>query len=207
MGMVDRIEIFADLLCPFAHVGIHKVLAARLDRTGNSPLLWIRAWPLETINHAPWDAQLIAQEVSALRASVAPDLFVGFDEDSFPATSLPALAVASAAYRTNIALGETVSLELRNRLWEHGQDITDSGFLNALCAKHGIAVLAVDHATIEADHVNGEDRGVKGSPYFIVGDTGYFCPAFNVSHDDSGFHVEPDSQRFDAFVQKVFRGN
>lgn len=202
--MVNRIEIFADILCPFAHVGIHKVRAARLDRAGNSPLLWIRAWPLETINNAPWDAQLIAQEVNALRASVAPDLFVGFDEDTFPTSSLPALAVASAAYRTSVALGETVSLELRNRLWEHGQDVADSSFLDALCAKHDIEVLAVDHATIESDHTNGEKRGVQGSPYFFVGETGFFCPAFNVFHDNSGFRVEPDSHRFDAFVDRVF---
>lgn len=194
------LEIFADVLCPFAHVGIHKVVEARLERRGSEPRLWIRAWPLETVNDAPWDAELIAAEVAALRATVAPELFSGFDATNFPSTSRPALAVAAAAYRIGPILGEAVSLELRNRLWEHGQDIADDDVLGQVCDLHSIEVTDDDHASIERDHAEGEARGVVGSPFFFAGSEGFFCPAFSVSHDASGFHVAPDSARFANFL-------
>lgn len=194
------IEIFADVLCPFAHVGIHKVLEARLDRGGSSPGLWIRAWPLEIVNDSPWDPELIAEEVAALRATVAPELFGGFDVTTFPATSLGALALAAAAYRSGPLVGEAVSIELRNRVWERGEDVASIEVLADIGAVHGIEVTDADRASVEADHAEGGTRGVVGSPYFFAGDEGFFCPAFAVSHDDEGFHVEPRTERFAAFL-------
>lgn len=200
----NRIEIFADVLCPFAHVGIHKVLEARLDRRGSEPGLWIRAWPLETVNGSGWDAELVAAEVEALRTSVAPELFAGFDATTFPATSLPTLAVAAAAYRVGPAVGEAVSLELRNRLFERGQDVADDAVLAEVCDFNGVEVTQADLASIEHDHAEGAARGVVGSPYFFCGDEGFFCPAFDVSHDDAGFHIAPDLERFGAFIDAAF---
>lgn len=199
-----RVEIFADMLCPFAHVGIHRVLEARLDRGGSSPKLWIRAWPLETINDGPFDGDLLADEVAALRAGVAPELFAGFDPKTFPATAIPAFATAAAGYRIASAVGEAVSIDLRNRLWEHGQDIADPGVLAEVAETHGFEVTDEDRATVETDHSEGEARGVIGSPYFFAGGDGFFCPTFAVAHDDGGFHVTPDPQRFSAFVDAAF---
>lgn len=196
----DRVEIFADMLCPFAHVGIHRVLEARLDRGGSTPKLWIRAWPLETINDGPFDGDLLADEIAALRAGVAPELFAGFDARTFPATAMPAFALAAAAYRVAPAVGEAVSIDLRNRLWEHGQDIADPGVLVEVGETHGVEVTDEDRATVAVDHAEGVARGVIGSPYFFANGDGFFCPAFRVSRDDAGFHVTPDRERFAAFV-------
>lgn len=197
------IEIFADMLCPFAHVGIHRVLEARLDRRGSEPPLWIRAWPLETINDGAFDPQLLIDEITALRASVAPDLFTGFNPDTFPTTAMPAFAAAAAAYRKAPWAGEAVSIDLRNRLWEHGQNIADPGVIAEACAPYDVTVEPRDGDSVAADHVDGVARGVIGSPYFFAGDTGFFCPAFNVSRDDGGFHVVPDEERFGAFIDTV----
>ncbi|MBS1848578.1 MAG: DsbA family protein [Actinobacteria bacterium] len=196
----DPVEIFADMLCPFAHVGIHRVLEARLDRGGSSPKLWIRAWPLETINDGPFDGDLLADEIAALRGGVAPELFAGFDPKTFPSTAMPAFALAAAGHRVGPAVGEAVSIELRNRLWEHGEDIADPGVLAEVADVHGIEVTDADRATVAADHAEGEARGVIGSPYFFANGEGFFCPTFNVSRDGSGFHVTPDRERFATFV-------
>lgn len=198
------IEVFADLLCPFAHVGIHQVLGARLDRDGPVPRLWIRAWPLETINGAPADPGLIGDEIAALRAGVTPGLFAGFDPSTFPSTALPAFAVAAAAYRRDPSLGEAVSIDLRNRLWEHGEDIADPGVLARVTDHHGVEVTEADRASVDHDRAEGEDRGVVGSPYFFAGGDGFFCPAFGVSRDDGEFHVTPEPARFEEFLDAAF---
>lgn len=202
--MSDTIEIFADMLCPFAHVGIHKLLEARLDRGGSSPRMWVRAWPLETINGAPADAAVLDAEIAALRATVAPELFTGFDPATFPATAVPAFTVAAAAYRRDATVGEAVSIDLRSRLWEHGQDIADPDVLAEVIDRHDLEVGDADRASVEADHTDGAARGVVGSPYFFAAGDGFFCPAFEVSRDDAGFHVTPDPTRFAAFLDAAF---
>ena len=199
----SAIEVFADIVCPFAHVGIHRVLEQRRDRRGPEPQLWIRAWPLEIVNDAPVDPAMLTEEISALRASVAPELFAGFDPATFPSTSLPALAVAAAAYRVATPVGEAVSVELRDRLWERGEDISDPAVLTEVCESYGVEVGEADRASVGSDHDDGVARGVVGSPHFFAGDTGFFCPAFKVSRDDAGFHVVADSAHFTAFIDTV----
>ena len=92
------VEVFADVCCPFTHVGLRR-LVQRRDEVGGDLELVVRAWPLELVNGAPLDGDLIAEEIEELRKQVAADLFVGFDRGRFPATSLPALELAAAAYR------------------------------------------------------------------------------------------------------------
>ena len=77
------IETFADVCCPFTHVGLRR-LSDRRDHSGRTDVaLWVRAWPLEIVNGDPLDPVMIAEEVDALRASVAPDLFASFDPSKF----------------------------------------------------------------------------------------------------------------------------
>lgn len=207
LGRVNRvaaaeptIEVFADMLCPFAHVSIHELARARGNRSGPTPALWIRAWPLELIDGGPVDTATIGQEVAALRATVAPQRFAGFDPATFPASALPAFAVAAAAYREDPVRGEAVGIELRDRLWEHGEDIADPDVLAAVIDRHGLEVTEVDRASIGQDHTEGAERGVIGSPYFFAAGRGFFCPAFSVSRDDSGFQVTAEPERFGRFL-------
>lgn len=194
------VEVFADIMCPFAHVGIHQMLEQRLERRGSTPHLWIRAWPLEWINDSAMDTAVLGDEIAALRATVAPELFTGFDPATFPTTAMLAFAVTAAGYRLGSAVGEAVSIDLRNRLWEHGEDIADEGVLADVCDFHGVEVTEADRASVQSDHDDGVAREVVGSPHFFAGGTGFFCPAFVVSRDDAGFHVAPDPSRFAAFI-------
>lgn len=108
------IEVFADVSCPFTHVGLRRLVNLR-DELGRSDVhLRVRAWPLEVVNGHPLDPDFIAEEVEEIRDQVAADLFTGFTATAFPATTLPALALADAAYARDVQTGERVSLALRD---------------------------------------------------------------------------------------------
>src|SRR3546814_4521111 len=132
------IEVFADIWCPFAHLGLRAVAQRRYELgRGDVPMV-VRAWPLELINDEPQDPKMAAEHVADLRAQCAPDAFAGFDPERFPSTTLPALALAAAAYRYTGPVGERVSLALRDALWEQGRDISDTEVLAEIATAHGI---------------------------------------------------------------------
>ncbi|RPI04442.1 MAG: disulfide bond formation protein DsbA, partial [Actinobacteria bacterium] len=178
---VSVIEIFADVRCPFTHVGLRR-LVERREASGAHFVLKVRAWPLELVNDAPLDASLIAAEVAELRRQVAPDLFTGFDPDAFPASSLPALGLAAAAYERDRHLGETVSLRLRDALFEQGRDIGERGELAHIADRLGLPRDLADPASVLRDWHEGQTRGVIGSPHFFIGGDSYFCPTLHIEH-------------------------
>ena len=141
------IEVYGDVTCPFTHVSLVR-LVERRDRDGFDEPLHVKAWPLELVNGAPLGSALVAAEIAALRTEVAPDLFTGFDPASWPTTTLPALALAAAAYRISPAIGERASLELRRALFEDGRDIGAPEVLADIGARHGVAVDAADRETV-----------------------------------------------------------
>ena len=198
------IEVFADIWCPFAHVGLRAMVSQRRTLGFDDLQLWIRAWPLEFVNGKPLDAREVAEEVADLRAQVAPDLFAGFDENAFPTTSLPALALASSAYRRDIGTGEQVSLALRNALFEEGRDISDADLLASIARSHGIDDASPDdEETVRGDWRDGQRRGVKGSPHFFCGGVSAFCPALDISKDDQGhLHVRTNPAALEHFVAR-----
>lgn len=201
MAAFPVVEVFADVLCPFAHVGLRRFVERRAAAGRDDLRLHVRAWPLEVVNGAPMDGRFVAEEVARIRAQVAPDLFAGLRADRFPATSLPALALAGAAYRHSLDVGEAVSLELRRLLFDEGADVGDAEVLDALAAEHDLVVGDDDHAAVLADLDEGRRRGVVGSPYFFAGGEAFFCPALIVGHDDEGnLRVEADPARFEAFM-------
>ena len=181
------IEVFADVSCPFAHVALAAV-ARRLDRPGRTDVsLRVRAWPLELVNGEPLEPEATAEHVEALRTQVAPDLFTGFDPHHFPTTSLPALAVAAAAYRQGDGIGETVSFALRRALFEEGQDISRADVLARVARDVGVdGVDPEDDRRVLADWREGQARGVEGSPHFFCGDLEAFCPSLRITKADDG---------------------
>ena len=195
-----ELEVFADVVCPFTHVGLRRLVEWR-QRTGQDLGLRVRAWPLEVVNGEPLDRDFVAEEVEALRSQVAPNLFAGFRTDSFPHTSRPALTLAAAAYRSSPRTGELVSLELRDLLFEQGEDISQDEVLAEVAARHHLSVTEADAATIDADLDEGRRRGVIGSPHFFTPTGGWFCPTLTIGRDDSGvLHIDTDAERFDEFV-------
>jgi predicted DsbA family dithiol-disulfide isomerase len=202
---VTVIELFADVCCPFTHVGLRRLVAEREARGRDDVVLRIRAWPLELVNGVPLDPALIAEEVDELRAQVAPDLFAGFDPGRFPASSMPALVVAAAAYEHGPEVGERVSLHLRAALFEEAKDIADPAVLLDVVTAAGIE-LPTDgcRRQVEADWAEGRARGVTGSPHFFVGGDGWFCPALDIARVDGHLRIQPDAAAFDAFAAACF---
>jgi predicted DsbA family dithiol-disulfide isomerase len=187
---VNRIEVFADIVCPSTHVGLRRFVEERSRRGVQAPMR-IRSWPLELINGAPLASQLAGREIKALRAQVAPELFRGFDPAVFPATSLPAFGLADSAYAIDDATGEAVSLALRDAIFEMGLDVGDDRVLAGIGSRFGVEPLepARAEAVARADWEQGWVRGVQGSPHFFVGDRGWFCPSLKVGHEGPRFDV------------------
>jgi predicted DsbA family dithiol-disulfide isomerase len=181
------IEVFADIWCPFAHVGIHAAFAARARFARPDVGIIVRSWPLELVNGAPMDPHKAMANASALREQVAPDLFGHVDPDNFPTSTIPALALAAAGYRRDIATGEALSLALRHALFEEGRNIEDSTVFDDIARRHGLeAVATLDDADVHAHWRNGQSRTVKGSPHFFTLDQDVFCPALNISRNVVG---------------------
>jgi predicted DsbA family dithiol-disulfide isomerase len=205
---MSTVEVFADVLCPFTHVGLHTLIDRRTDRGLSEPLLRMRAWPLELINGAPLDPEHIAAEIIALRTSVRPDLFEGFSVDTFPNTSMAAFALTAAADRTgDPELIENVGMALRDAVFEQGLDIGRPEVAQAVADRFGLTPLDAEdtEAAVRADWDEGRRRGVVGSPHFFTADGGgWFCPGLAISRDDAGAFVVAWKDGSEAFVDSVF---
>lgn len=201
---MQTLEVFADVACPFAHVGLARFHAVREERGLIEPVLLVRAWPLELVNSQPFDGHALAPKVAALRAAVAADRFGGFDPERFPASSLPAMAAESAAYRIGAELGERFSLAVRHALFDDGLDVSDPEILGQLRRELGVpAPTAADEAAVQDDWNEGTRRGVRGSPHFFASGTDFFCPSLQIGHDAAGYHVSFDAVGFGHFVAAV----
>jgi predicted DsbA family dithiol-disulfide isomerase len=186
------IELFADVRCPFAHVGLRR-LVQRRDAGEMDFTLRIRAWPLEL--------------VKALREQVAPDLFTGFSVAAFPETSLPALAMTGAAYARGPEVGERVALGLRWALFEDGRDLARTDVLAELAERWGAPFTSdTDGAGVVADWSDGQARGVIGSPHFFLAGEGYFCPVLDISREDGRLRIVDNRPVFDEFVRRALAG-
>jgi predicted DsbA family dithiol-disulfide isomerase len=200
-----HLEVFADITCPFAHVGLRRLLTRRRELGREDLRLWVRAWPLELVNGEPLAADAVAHKVDQLRVQVAPDLFTGLDPATFPATSLPALGLVERAYEVDVAVGEQASLLLRDALFEEGRDIAEVEVIDDVARHLGMPTGRRDgFDRVVTDWHEGQRRGVLGSPHFFVGGQGWFCPALDISHVDGELRVEHDLERFEHFVDACF---
>ena len=105
------IEVFADVTCPFTHVGFRRFVERRDELNRSDVVLYARAWPLEIVNGQPLDAHHIAAVIGQIQQQIAPSLFQGFVEASFPISSLRALTLAAAASSVSI---DRVALSCRS---------------------------------------------------------------------------------------------
>ena len=205
---MTTVEVFADVWCPFAHVGIQRWLARRNQAGRDDVRLRVYAWPLERVNNEKLSADHVRDEIQDLRQQVdIGDLFAGFSPARFPTTTIPALLLTDRAYEVSEECGELVALELRDRLWEHGQDISQPELLTAVAADHDIGLPARwefgDAA--ERDWARGKARGVEGSPHFFAGEFDVFCPSLRIERVGSHhLSIEDTEARFDELCDVSF---
>jgi 2-hydroxychromene-2-carboxylate isomerase len=196
---LDQVEVFADVRCPFTHYGLRRFVEER-ERIGARCALRVRAWPLELVNGAPLDVDVIAEEVDVLRESVAPDLFAGFDRARFPPTSVPALEFAATAYERDLATGERTSLLLRDALFEDARDISQPEELDRIARSEGLPYAGSVSGKILEDWREGRRRGVVGSPHFFVGEDDFFCPSLRIDKAGEEWHISSRSDELARFI-------
>ena len=199
-------EVFADIWCPFAHVGLHAIQAQRARACRSDVAIWVRAWPLELVNGTPLDPSLTSEHADELRTQVAPNLFRHLDVNQFPSSTLDALALANRAYRSDLEVGERVSFALRDALFERGRDISDRGTLEDLARDLGVVMPdESDRASVVADWHEGQRRGALGSPHFFCGDDDVFCPSLDISKDPvKGISIVRDTSRLTDFLARCW---
>jgi predicted DsbA family dithiol-disulfide isomerase len=204
---VTSIEVYADIWCPFAHTGLRALVQRRNELGRDDVVVRVRAWPLELANGQPLDPTTTAGHVDDLRAQVASDLFTHFDPDHFPKTSLPALALAAAAYRRDDRIGEAVSFALRDALFEEGRDVSDPDVLARVAGSHGVRhPTPDDERAVRTEWQEGKSRGVEGSPHFFCGEVEAFCPSLDLAKDEEGeLHIRRNVEALDAFLQECFK--
>lgn len=206
------LEVFADVGCPFTHLGLLRFVDERRRRGRDDVVLRVRAWPLEWVNGKPLDAAFIAEEVDDIRGQVAHDQFRSFTEAAFPSSTVPAMCLSAAAAAAGPDVAEQVALAIRTALFEDGLDVGDDAVLARIAEAHDLSWPPDDdersrlEAAVDADWEEGRTRGVIGSPHFFFssGD-GFFCPALDVGRDEHGhLHVHADPEGFAAFLDEVF---
>jgi predicted DsbA family dithiol-disulfide isomerase len=204
IGSPKVIEVFADVVCPFTHVGLRRLVTHRAAMQREDVEIRVRAWPLELVNGELVAAELLEEEIAELRRTVAPDLFTAFDPERFPMSTLPALAVAATAYRTDSKRGERISLALRDALFEAGRDLADPAELARIGELATLDDLRAGEAEVRADYAEGRARGVIGSPHFFVGGEDFFCPTLEIERVDDRLNVSFDADGFDEFIDRCF---
>ena len=194
------IDVYADIWCPFTHLGLRRFVERR-DEEGADLRLRVHPWPLELVNGKPLDPGFIGEEIDDLRAQVSPGLFNGFLTETFPTTTLPALALVESAYGVDLATGEATSLLLRTELFEHGRDIGDAQVLAEVASATGVPPASEeDQAAVEAGWEAGKERGVVGSPHFFTPSGDFFCPVLDIKRVDGQLAIKPDIPAFEEFV-------
>ena len=204
-GAPLAIEVYADIWCPFAHVGLRLVDEQRRRHRPDIDLI-VHAWPLELVNGAAMDPAGARRHANELREEVAPRMFAHLDADHFPTSTLEALALVARASRDGTGSGARASFAVRDALFEHGQDISDPAVLAGLAAELGVDMPDdADRQTVLDDWHTGQRRGVLGSPHFFAGDANVFCPSLAVTKDASGtLSIATDRAKLDAFLQRCF---
>jgi predicted DsbA family dithiol-disulfide isomerase len=204
---MTQIDAYADMSCPFAHVGLRAVVRRREQLGLRDVTLRVKAWPLELVNGEPLDLETIVAHVGDLRRQVSPELFAGFRPETVPASTLAPLALADAAYRVDDTVGEAVSFALRDALFEQGLDISEPSVLQQVAKAHGLADVDFgDQHGIHDDWHEGKARGVQGSPHFFCGEVEAFCPSLDIAGGEDGeLRIRRNMEVLDQFLADCFQ--
>ena len=71
---MTTIEVFADIACPFTHVGLRRFVQRREELGRPDVTLLVRAWPLEVVNGQPLDPAATADKGRAVVDAAAQQL-------------------------------------------------------------------------------------------------------------------------------------
>jgi predicted DsbA family dithiol-disulfide isomerase len=184
------IQVWSDLLCPFAYLAVHQLHAARAGRPPDDPASRVRfehhAFALELFDGAhrrrATDAEVAGlggiAPSAGLRIWAAPD-------DLYPSTVLLAVEAVLAAEAQSHTAGELLDLALRTAFWTdsrsiaHRQvilDVADEVMRRQPNGGLNVASLAAalddgrHRANLTRDHAFARTGAIAGSPTFVLAD-------------------------------------
>jgi predicted DsbA family dithiol-disulfide isomerase len=182
--MPGTVQVWSDLLCPFAHVAVHRLWRAR-ERLGLSERVGFdhHIFPLELFN-GPHPRRGTDTEAVGL-GQVAPDagfrVWTGAD-DLYPHTVLLAAEAVLAAKSQSVRAGEYLDRALRQAFWfrslsiSHRQVILEVADEVDADANLDVTKLAaaLDEGThrksLTNDYAIGQGDQVSGSPHLFLPD-------------------------------------
>ncbi len=183
------VQVWSDLLDPFAHLALHRFRQAR-ERLDLAVAVEHRTFALELFNGphprrgTDTEAVGVGQAAPELdwRVWTAPD-------DLYPHTVLLAAEAVHAAQAQSLAAGEALDLALRRAFWTGSRSIAHRAVILELAAEVGSAgsrgapavSLDVDHLAaalddgrhrrdVTADHAIARTDVIHGSPTFRLPD-------------------------------------
>lgn len=179
------IQVWSDLLCPFAHLALHRMRQARA-RLGVEVPVEHRTFALELFN-GPHPRRGTDSEAVGV-GQAAPELdwrMWTAPDDAYPHTVLLAAEAVHAAQAQSLAAGEALDLALRRAFWTSSRSISLRGVVldvaGEVAADLDGPALDVEaltdaldrgrhRADVFADHAVAQTDAVPGSPTVRLAD-------------------------------------
>lgn len=175
------VQVWSDLLCPFAHVAIHRLTAAR-DRLGLTGRVHLdhHTFPLELFNgpHPRPGTDSEAVGLGQVEPAAGFRLWTAADW-LYPSTVLLAAEAVHAAKEQGLGPSEDLDRALRAAFWTHSRSIAHRAVILEVAAQTGTvdtAALAdaLDtgryRAAVMADYAVSQTDAVAGSPHLFLAD-------------------------------------
>lgn len=201
----QALVVYSDLRCPWAHVAVHRLLAAAERRGVGSELLIDHRWfPLDD-EATPGDAEALDRKLGAIGA-IEPDAgwttWAGSGR-TFPASSDRAAAWVQAAKAASPDASASLDRALRRALFAERADLTDDRVIEEIAV--GLASLDLDavraelasgrpEAELERQREQSSTELVPASPTIVAADgSSWTNPGIDFEADDAGIpQIEHD---------------
>ena len=216
------VQVWSDLLDPFAHLALHRFRQAR-ERLGVAVAVEHRTFALELFNgpHPRRGTDTEAVGVGQVTPELDWRVWAAAD-DLYPHTVLLAAEAVHAAQAQSLAAGEALDLALRRAFWTDSRSIAHRAVILEIAAEVAAAGAGLDVAGVAAalddgrhrrdvfaDHVVAGSDAVQGSATFRFPDgTTVYNPGTEVSWAGpwaAGFPVvtHHDPAAFEALLRRA----
>jgi predicted DsbA family dithiol-disulfide isomerase len=176
---MTTIQVWSDLLCPFAYVGILRLRRAR-ERLGLDVALEHHTFPLELFDGPHPRRGTDTEAVGLGQIEPEAQFRVGTEpDDRYPHTVLLAAEAVHAASAQSVRAGETLDLALRRAFWTHSRSISHRQVILEVAGEQaGIDVDALaaaldtgrHRADVMADFAVSQTDAIAASPTFRLPD-------------------------------------
>lgn len=179
-----RIDVFADVVCPFCYIGLKRI--DDLARAQQLDVRWVPFqlrpdMPREGAEWKPYAAEKFGGEQGMRRAFQHVEQYACNDDLCFRFDDVASAPNTVDAHRVILLAGERgvqtpVALSVMKGYFEEGADLRDPDVLVALAERGGLAsddaraLLASDRFRTEVDEAQraAARAGVQGVPFYVL---------------------------------------